>query len=646
MDKQSFGGPGMGIKPTTPQPPTPSGLQPPQKPPAQIPPAATPPAQPAPQPQPTPPAGATPPTPPATGPTPATKPLIEGELDTTKPPEPTPGEQFSAGATNLGRGNIGNAASNFWGGAKDWAGGLPDWGKFGLGAGGGALIMMLLQKLFGKRGEYTEAQVDQAYNFMDQLSEHQKQALWAEGMAHHDELMKAAYAVTVVKASDEKVGQSQAAPSTPSTPPLLKGHAGFDRTDAAGQQWYFPPSLPQYEFSNGRLRDVYHGAQAAAHRRSSLPVPYPPKPKGWLSSLLQSHAATPLPPVRQPGGVNETFHWRPPPIKPGPGGWTGFVNKDVNPITWDTGPPPRGPSAAEADALEAQEITDSPALGTPSPGAQPGLLDRIKGLFGAKPASTGGPAPPMAKDGAAEDIDDPIAFALKIANYPGCQAKRYSRTHKVAKKPNKRGQFAQGNTFQGAKTATARDPEHWHDLPMWKQGYWKDGVHYSHKTNKPDRKKKVKKSSAGEFGEKMAGPPYGSPYPGPAVSTLMATLAGGMLGAPVGGAVGGVAGAGRGNMPEGVGRGVIRGGATGAGALGGAGLARAAGGGDLAALLAALAGGGAGYFGSGQLLGPAQGDKSREEARAPQPDPQEEEMGAELAAKNAACEFGASLAVA
>jgi len=84
------------------------------------------------------------------------------------------------------------------------------------------------------------------------------------------------------------------------------------------------------------------------------------------------------------------------------------------------------------------------------------------------------------------------------------------------------------------------------------------------------------------------------------------------MGATLGGTGGAIAGVERGNTAEGLGRGVIRGAATGAGAglgsMGGVALARQFGQNDVAgSLLGAGLGAGAGYLGSGALLGKPQG---------------------------------------
>jgi len=108
-----------------------------------------------------------------------------------KPTQDPEGTQMEVGArprqgwgdawSNLTRGNLSDA----WGAT-------PGYGKALLGAGGGALLMMLLSKLFGKQGSYTTDQIKHTQDTFEKLSEVAKIQLYGETMANPELIEKIA----------------------------------------------------------------------------------------------------------------------------------------------------------------------------------------------------------------------------------------------------------------------------------------------------------------------------------------------------------------------------------------------------------------------------------------------------------------------
>jgi hypothetical protein len=71
---------------------------------------------------------------------------------------------------------------------------MPDMGKGLMGGGGIALLLLLLSKLFGKRGDasYSEEEIERASNVLDILSDEEKTALWGEVQAEQEMIKEAA----------------------------------------------------------------------------------------------------------------------------------------------------------------------------------------------------------------------------------------------------------------------------------------------------------------------------------------------------------------------------------------------------------------------------------------------------------------------
>ena len=82
----------------------------------------------------------------------------------------------------------------------------------GLGGGGIGLLLLLLSKLFGKRGDasYSEHEIEHAGNLLDRMSRLQKTALWGEAQAQPDEIEKMACAMAKRYSRTHKVGKPPA----------------------------------------------------------------------------------------------------------------------------------------------------------------------------------------------------------------------------------------------------------------------------------------------------------------------------------------------------------------------------------------------------------------------------------------------------
>jgi len=78
------------------------------------------------------------------------------------------------------------------GNLSDAWGQTPGYGKALLGAGGGALLMMLLSKLFGKQGSYTVAQLRHTEDVFEKLSTTARARLYGEAQANPELVEKIA----------------------------------------------------------------------------------------------------------------------------------------------------------------------------------------------------------------------------------------------------------------------------------------------------------------------------------------------------------------------------------------------------------------------------------------------------------------------
>ena len=261
-----------------------------------------------PQPQPPPPQGATPGTPgiptppptPGTGPPPGTGsfplPTLEQQGDPLMSQGAVPGTHPSLESPAAGpQGDslmpkteppAGTPPAKSWGGAWDalkgaW-GQLPTMGKGILGGGGIGLLLLLLSKLFGKRGaaSYTQHEIEHASNFFEQMSQLQKAALWGEAQARPDEIEKMACSMAKRYSRTHKVGK----------PPAKKGQF------AAGN----------------RFQGVKQAQGPSGNPITGTPLgPKPPvqRPQGAFGGGMPGYGGTgqqpkaipPAPPVPMPG---------------------------------------------------------------------------------------------------------------------------------------------------------------------------------------------------------------------------------------------------------------------------------------------------------------------------------------------------------
>jgi len=109
------------------------------------------------------------------------------------PPAKTPPAAGGGDAPATSQQGWGNAWNSLMGGnLSDAWGQTPGYGKALLGAGGGALLMMLLSKLFGKQGSYTVEQIKHTEDVFEKLSTSARARLYGEAQANPELIEKIA----------------------------------------------------------------------------------------------------------------------------------------------------------------------------------------------------------------------------------------------------------------------------------------------------------------------------------------------------------------------------------------------------------------------------------------------------------------------
>lgn len=565
-----------------------------------------------------------------------------------------------------------------WGGAwnalKGAWGQLPGMGKGIVGGGGIALLLLLLSKLFGKRGDasYSEGEIERAGNLLDQMSQRQKMALWGEAQARPDEIEKMACNMAKRYSRTHKVGK----------PPAKKGQfAAGNRFQGVKQAQ--GPGIPSV---HSALRGAPRPSPTAAPSASSAPLPQwaqqmtaPRRPTGMFgpSSALQTRVPAPA-----ASPVETVNNWFSGPTMPLPGqkpmptvqqmmsqgrrmrsrnfgaemaGKRDFV-ANPDPALNQPSSSQQAPTPSQApNAVQYQQLNNpsqimqnfmkmfqrlGPASGPPSSPGQFGTAAGTQATPRPKitrlPPEPGppvqmemtAPPPPMTRpDKIIGPGPPPPAEPLNLQSPWGASTGTAQKElGRISEQLNQIKVPTPTKPPVPMSGGLSISPQQSIPRPLQaKEGTWvtRNGkrVHIKHKKKRKKSALDLYKASQNIPPAAMAGIMTGIP------------MGGALRGAPIGGALGALVGHGRGNMSEGIGRGILRGGATGFGAAGGAmagellSSKQSPGVQLLMSLLGAGLGGGAGYAGSGKMLGPAQGRRSRAEM--------EDELQQELNAKSA-----------
>jgi len=164
----------------------------------------------------------------------------------TNPGAPAPAAAGGEGAGGgEGGGTVGGPSwSGAWdalkgGNIADAWGNLPDAGKGFLGGGGLAILLLLLSRLFGKRGEesYSPGEIQRARDILDRLSGLEKAGVYGEAMACRGEIEK--MACSLAKRYSKTVKPTKRACSTPACAKAKRYSRTFKPKQAAGKQGQF-----------------------------------------------------------------------------------------------------------------------------------------------------------------------------------------------------------------------------------------------------------------------------------------------------------------------------------------------------------------------------------------------------------------------